>query len=124
MRKILAILVVVCMLSLAACGPMTSTTAAGQTGVTIEQQNSGLDYLQQSLTMVQAAAAQAKLQKPADAAAIDAQVMPVIQQLQSSIALYQQTVNTPASSEAWATARAVLTTAVSVLGPIAIEAIL
>jgi len=118
------------LLSLAGCLALGAAGCAaapgGQTTIDPAQHDAALAYLQSSLDNVQASAEAAKLAHPENAAAIDAQVAPVISQLKAAVSSYKASLGTArasSTSEAWATARAVLSTAVSVVGPVAINAL-
>jgi cytochrome c556 len=114
-------------MGMSACaGTSTTPAVPASPAVSLEQQQAALTYLQSSLTNFQAAATTAKAQKPADAAKIDAEVTPVLTQLQGAITTYEAnmaTASTSGTSSAWATAESILSTAVEVVGPYAIAAL-
>jgi ribosomal protein L29 len=117
----LAIVLGVC-LQIGACAGVGGSSDPAS----IAQQQAALTYLQSTLTALQTAEAQAEAQNPASAAQIKAQVAPVLTQLQTSISDYQAAITANSStgvSTTWATAESIISTAVEVLGPAAIEAL-
>ena len=100
-------------------------------GVDAARHDAALAYLRASLATVQSACERAKVLHPENAAAIEAQAAPVIAQLRDAVGAYDRAIaserlavnGSSAAYGAWSVARSVLTSAVSVLGPVVINAL-
>lgn len=103
---------------------------AGAPGLDPERHDAALRYLRQSLENAQTACERAKALHPENAAAIGAQVSPVIAQLRDAVAGYDRAIAVERSGRAgagadgaWSVARSLLSAAVGVLGPVLINAV-
>jgi len=116
MRKIIAI---VCILALC----MGALGCASQTGsgstITLAQAQAGVDYLESSVTTLQKALEDAKATGDPDKIAT---AQSVLDKAQAAAAAFKASLPN-ASQDSWDVARSLITTAVSVLGPIALQAL-
>jgi hypothetical protein len=123
-RLMLLVLSLSLVLSLAtACAALSSLSAQGNTGQAgaLAKVQAGAAYLSASLANVRQAVAEARDCAPELAAAIEAEVAPALETLQSEVAAYTAAVSasdTAAADAQWPRARASLTTVLGVVAHI------
>jgi len=119
MKKSIVSLLLVCVLSAGLCGCATSSGSGSGSGITTAQAQAGVDYLQSSVTALQKALEDAKATGDPDKIAT---AESVLSKAKAAADAFAATLP-DASQDQWDVARSCITTAVAVLGPMALQAL-
>lgn len=117
MKNIVVLALLAVYLSLPGCSGLNSLSSSS---ITTEQAQAGAAYLQSSIESLQKALDAAK---PTGDANKIATAQTVLDQANVAAKAFQNSIASSASQSKWDVARSILSTAVEVLGPIAVQAL-